>query len=139
MSVSLLKAKPRGVWAVTTSIAGYLPESDPLLFESWAAAAEGIAEHMREYADRDDDAAAECLPADAHEDDQPAMLAVVSSILRDDSPAAVGQSWGAWVEDNAGRRIVFELSWVRDVTTVCVAHDDSHGCCDACGLWVEEV
>lgn len=138
MNVSL--AKPtRGVWVVTTNIAGYLPESDPLLFESWSAAAAGIAAHMSEYADRDDDAAADTMPEDAFEDDQPAMLATVASILRDNSPAAVGQPWGAWVEDNSGRRIVFEMTWVRDVTTVCISHDDSHGCCDYCGLWVEEV
>lgn len=113
------------LYSIGHGIAGYLPETDPEWFADRDAAAGRLADVMREYADRDDEATGEALPTDAetarahgytvtddgidYGDDKPAMLATVEAILADDGPDACNVYWSAYAEDGQGRRIAFWL------------------------------
>lgn len=111
-----------GAWVTGHNLAGYMPEADTYAYARWSDARDSLMSDMREYADADDDHAYDVLsmtadPADYpdHEnsgygDDEPAMLATVNSILRDNSPEP-DQDWSARVEDSRGRSIVFWLTY----------------------------
>jgi hypothetical protein len=74
-----------------------------------------LVEEMRYYADADDDNAFDSLPADAFDDDQPAMLAQVEAIVRDEiKPGHLTGDVGFILEDNQGRNISFWLQWSAD-------------------------
>lgn len=104
-------------WVIGHNLAGYMPESDTYAYADRADAARALIDLMRDYADRDDDAAYEWLPADAHDDDHPTMLATVNSLIADrDGPDGNGITgdWGYVIEDACGRPISFWLMWSPD-------------------------
>lgn len=104
-----------GAWTVGHNLAGYLPESDVFTYAEWADAAEGYRAEARDYADRDDDAAAEMLTEEEWQAEPPAMRATVDSILSDPSfPLVDGQEYTMIVADNDDRRIAFFLAWSPD-------------------------
>jgi hypothetical protein len=105
--------EPAVNYAVGRNLAGYLPESDVVVFDTWRDAAEYLASEMKCYADTDDDAVWQTLPDDHADDEMPSMLATVESILRDDPPKD-GQEFGAIVEDNDGRMISFWLMFTDE-------------------------
>jgi hypothetical protein len=97
---------------------------DTAAFLSWQAARDALISDMRDYADRDDDAAWDTLtlsPADDYPrdengepdygDDTPTMLATVDSMRVDgDIAPDAGREWTTALEDNDGRTIWFGLS-----------------------------
>jgi hypothetical protein len=104
-----------GAWIVGHNLAGYTPESDVLAFSDYTEALSALVEEMRYYADADDDNAFDSLPADAFDDDQPAMLAQVEAIVRDEiKPGHLTGDVGFILEDNQGRNISFWLQWSAD-------------------------
>lgn len=101
-----------GAWIVGHNLAGYMPESDVLAFDDYAEALNALVEEMRYYADQDDDAAWETLPADRADDELPSMLAQVGAIVTDEiKPGHLSGDVGFILEDNAGRPISFWLQW----------------------------
>lgn len=136
-----------GAWVVTHSLAGYMPESDPILCATYAAATKALRDEMTRYADEDDDATYALLIEDtaAHYDyprnedgspdfgdDGPSMLATVEAILKDDGPA--GADWSCVAEDGRARMIAFSLAFTATPEDVCLGHNEVGGYCDACGL-----
>lgn len=123
-------------WTISHGLSGYLPMSDDTAaWLSWSDAREALIADMRDYADRDDDAAWDSL-ADAPEedypqqedgspdfgDDAPTMLATVDSMIADGDLAPIdGEEWTGLLEDSDGRTIYFALS----------RHESSE-CKDAC-------
>jgi len=107
-----------GAWVIGHNLAGYLPESDTFACETREEAVSAFVDMAQDYASTDDDAAWDDLSNDGAEgiaeDDEPAMLATVTSILTDDCPNApdlAGKDYGMHVEDSRGRLIYFWVQW----------------------------
>lgn len=102
-----------GAWTVGHNLTGYLPESDVFAYEEWADAVEGFKAEARDYAETNDDAAAEGMTEEEWTAEPPSMLATVDSILADDPPVE-GKDFAMIVADSDDRRITFFLAWSDD-------------------------
>lgn len=107
-----LTGEPIRTYVIGHNLAGYCPDLDSVevIAGTWSEACELFRIIVREYADRDDDAAYDAMPEDAHEDDHPTMLATVDSILTDDGPERCGLPYAITVEDGSGRHVAFWLT-----------------------------
>jgi hypothetical protein len=92
------------LWIVGRNMPGYLPESTPGAWTSWAQARDAIADNMRDWADYVDEFAGD------RDDDDAGMLAYVSSVLTDDAPMPV-QDW-SWTlsDETTGFSLAFWLA-----------------------------
>ena len=112
-----------GAWVIGHNLAGYSPEADTEAYETRDEAVSAFVTMVEYYADRDDDATWDVVTSeydsenDVPEDEMPAMLATVKSILKDDGPNApdlASKDYGMLVEDGRGRDISFWLQWSDD-------------------------
>lgn len=99
-----------GAWVAGHNLAGYLPESDTVAYETWKDAVAGMVADAQDYADRDDDHNDDMADETWTDEDYGSMRAEVDSTLADDGPRDEGKPFEMCITDNDGRHIVF---WVQ--------------------------